>query len=200
MPVEGLPGKTLWVLYAADGQYRLGQFDGHRFVPESGKLRIWYGHFYASQTFSNVPDNRRIQIGWGNGITFPGGPFNQQMTVPCELTLRSTPEGVRMLARPAAELASLRGKTHQFDGLALKPGDHPLPGLTGDLFDVRAEAEVGDKGAFALNIAGTPVVYDAIKKTLACGDVTAPLAPAGQVVRLRILIDRGSIEVFGNGG
>jgi fructan beta-fructosidase len=200
MPVEGLPGKTLWVLYAADGQYRLGQFDGHRFVPESGKLRIWYGHFYASQTFSDVPDNRRIQIGWGNGITFPGGPFNQQMTVPCELTLRSTPEGVRMLARPVAELALLRGKTHRFDSLALTSGDHPLPGLAGSLFEVRAEAEVGESGVFGLNIAGTRIDYDAVKKSLACGDVTAPLAPEGQVVRLRILVDRGSIEVFGNDG
>jgi len=200
MPVEESPGKTLWVLHAADGQYRLGQFDGHRFTPESDKLRLWYGSFYASQTFSDTPDSRRIQLGWGNGISFPGQPFNQQMTIPCELTLRSTPGGVRMLARPVAELTLLRGKTHRFDGPALKPGDHPLPGLTGNLFEVRAEAEVGDRGVFALNIAGTPVVYDAIRKTLACGDVTAPLAPEGQVVRLRILIDRGSIEVFGNDG
>jgi fructan beta-fructosidase len=94
----------------------------------------------------------------------------------------------------------LRGKSHQFDGLAVTPGDHPFPGLTGNLLEVRAEAEVGDRGVFALNIADTPVVYDAIKRTLTCGDVTAPLAPEGQVVRLRILIDRGSIEVFGNDG
>lgn len=200
MPVEGLPGKTLWVLYAADGQYQLGQFDGHRFVPESDKLRIWYGNFYASQTFSDAPDSRRIQIGWGNGISFPGEPFNQQMTVPCELRLRSTPEGVRIVVHPVAELALLRGKTHRFDGLALKPGDHPLPALAGSGFEVRAEAEVGDTGVFGLNIAGTRIGYDAVKKSLACGDVTAPLAPEGQVVRLRILVDRGSIEVFGNDG
>jgi fructan beta-fructosidase len=199
-PQGSSPGLSRWILHAADGQYQLGKFDGRRFVPESDKLRLWYGNFYASQTFSDTPDSRRIQLGWGNGITFPGEPFNQQMTVPCELTLRSTPEGVRMLARPAAELILLRGKTHKFDGLALNPGDHPLPGLTGNLFEVRAEAEVGDRGVFTLNIAGTPVAYDAIKKTLACGDVTAPLAPEGQVVRLRILVDRGSIEVFGNDG
>ena len=200
MPLEGRPGQSRWVLHAADGEYRLGEFDGHRFTPVSDKLRLWYGNFYASQTFSDTPDSRRIQLGWGNGISFQGEPFNQQMTVPCELTLRATPEGVRLMARPVAELNSLRGKTHRFDGLALKPGDNPLPGLTGSLFEVRAEAEVGGSGVFALNIAGTPVVYDAIKKTLACGDVTAPLAPKGQVVRLRILIDRGSIEVFGNDG
>jgi fructan beta-fructosidase len=200
MPVEGLPGKTLWVVHAADGQYQLGKFDGHRFVPESGKLRTWYGNFYASQTFSDTPDNRRIQIGWGNGITFPGEPFNQQMTVPCELKLRSTPAGVRMLARPVAELAVLRAKTHRFDGQAINPRDHLNFDPTVSQFDVRAEVEVGADGGFALNIAGTPVVYDAIKKTLACGDVIAPLAPEGKFVRLRILVDRGSLEIFGNDG
>ena len=85
-------------------------------MPETGKIRLWHGNFYASQTFSDTPDGRRILIGWGNGITFPGEPFNQQMTLPCELTLRPTTEGVRLFARPVAELASLRGKEHSFDG------------------------------------------------------------------------------------
>ena len=105
LAVEGDPGRRLWVLHAADGEYRLGKFDGRRFEPETGKLRLWHGNFYASQTFSDTPDGRRIQIGWANGIAFPGEPFNQQMTVPCELTLRSTAEGVRLFARPVAEVA-----------------------------------------------------------------------------------------------
>ena len=97
--MEGDSGRRLWVLHAADGEYRLGKFDGRRFEPETGKLRVWHGNFYASQTFSDTPDGRRIQIGWANGIAFPGEPFNQQMTVPCELTLRPTAEGVRLFAR-----------------------------------------------------------------------------------------------------
>ena len=47
---------------------------------------------------------------------------------------------------------------------------------------------------------GVPVVYDAAKKTLTCGDKTAPLAPESGKVSLQILVDRGSIEVFGNNG
>ena len=58
------------------------------------------------------PDGRRIQIGWGNGIAFPGMPFNQQMSIPCELTLHSTDDGIRMFARPVAEIDSLHGKKH----------------------------------------------------------------------------------------
>src|SRR5205814_1436495 len=96
LPVDSNRAKTKWVLYAGDGQYVLGSFDGKTFHRESGKHRLWYGNFYAAQTFSATPDGRRIQIGWGNGITFPGMPFNQQMTFPCELTLRTTGAGVRM--------------------------------------------------------------------------------------------------------
>ena len=34
-------------------------------------------------------------------------PFNQQVTFPCELTLRSTPDGVRLFREPIRELATL---------------------------------------------------------------------------------------------
>jgi fructan beta-fructosidase len=192
--------RRLWVLYAADGEYQLGNFDGHRFLPETGKIRLWHGNFYASQTFSDTPDGRRIQIGWGQGITFPGESFNQQMTVPCELLLRHTSDGARLFARPVSELTVLRGKEHVFDGLTLKRGEQVLAGPAGDLLEVMVEAEIADTAAFTLNVRGTKVVFDSSKKSLSCGDISAPLAPDGQVVRLRVLLDRGSIEVFGNDG
>ena len=59
-----------------------------------------FGNFYAAQTFLNAPNGRRIQIGWGQGITFPGMPFNQQMTFPVELSLRSRKDcGTRSLEK-----------------------------------------------------------------------------------------------------
>ena len=45
-----------------------------------------------------------------------------------------------------------------------------------------------------------PIVYDAAKGTLSVGKVAAPLALADGVVRLRVLVDRGSVEVFGEEG
>ncbi len=200
IPVEGDPGRKLWVLYGGDGEYRLGGFDGHRFAPETGKQRLWHGNFYASQTFSDAPDHRRIQIGWGNGITFPGESFNQQMTVPCELTLRARADGVRLYARPVAELATLRRKEHVYKELTLHAREHELKGPAGNLLEINVEAEVGDAGAFTLNVRGTAVSYNAMTKTVSVGDVSAPLKPEASVVRLRILLDRGSIEVFGNDG
>jgi fructan beta-fructosidase len=200
LPVAGNAGTRLWVLHAADGAYQLGQFDGRRFEPTTPKARVWYGNFYASQTFSDTPDHRRIQIGWANGITFPGEPFNQQMTVACELTLRPTADGPRLFARPAAELASLRQSEHILYGFTLAAGERKLEGLVGRLLDIDIEAEVGEKGAFEVGVRGTMVAYDGVKKVLTCGKVSAPLAPERTTVRLRILLDRGSIEVFGNDG
>jgi len=201
LPVEGEPGRTLWVLSAADGEYLLGRFDGHEFAPEAGgKLRNRFGHFYAAQTFSDAPDGRRVQVGWGREITFPGRPFNQQMTFPCELTLRPADGGVRLYARPVAGLAGLRAKSHAWRDPAIRPGEDPLAGLAGDLFEVRIEAAVGGSGGFTLSTFGVPIAYDAACRTLNCGGVAAPLDPVAGVVRVQVLIDRGSIEAFGGDG
>ena len=82
----------------------LGDFDGRAFHSTSGKDKhqLWYGNFYAAQTFSNTPDRRRIQIGWANGVTFPGMPFNQQMALPVRADLahrRRRPAAVRRAGR-----------------------------------------------------------------------------------------------------
>ena len=159
-----------------------------------------HGNFYAAQTFSNAPGGRRIQIGWGQGIAFPGMPFNQQMTFPCELTLRTTEDGVRMFAEPVKEIEKLHGKRHAWAGKVVKPGENLLAGIEGDLFEVRGDFEVKGVDAVEISIRGVPVVYDVKKQQLSCRGVTAPLTAPGGRVRLRLLIDRGSIEAFGNGG
>lgn len=43
---------------------QIGKFDGKTFRKESGPLGTTHGAFYAAQTFSDVPDGHRIQIGW----------------------------------------------------------------------------------------------------------------------------------------
>jgi fructan beta-fructosidase len=192
------PGKSAWVLYAADGEYVLGEFDGHRFVPRTKKQRLWYGDFYAAQTFSNAPDGRRIQIGWAR-IDFPGMPFNQQMTLPCELTLHHSPEGDRLFAMPVAEPKSLRfGLIHP--DLKTVDGKPTVIRGIGELLKIDAEFQVGPTGSFSLAVRGVPITYDAAKATLSCGGVTAPLVPTEGKIKIQALLDRGSVEVFGNDG
>jgi fructan beta-fructosidase len=189
-----------WVLYGADGKYALGQFDGRTFTAEPEKHQLWFGNFYAAQTYSNAPDERRVQIGWGQGITFPGMPFNQQMTVPVDLTLRSTPLGPRLFAWPVEELESLRAKLHLFADVRVKPGENPLEDISGELFDIEAEIELGDARFCGFDVRGVAVTYDTDSREIQCGKHKAPLDPEGDIIRLRLLVDRGSIELFGNGG
>ena len=132
LTVDGDPGRKLWAIYAADGKYKLGEFDGKTFTPTSGpeKLAFRHGNFYAAQTFSDEPKGRRVQVGWANGVTFPGAGFNQQMTLPAELTLRSTPDGPRLFAQPVDELKSLRAGVRDLGKMTLEPGaKDPLEGI-----------------------------------------------------------------------
>jgi fructan beta-fructosidase len=200
LPIEGEAKKTKWVLYAADGLYVLGDFDGKTFTAETKKLRTWHGNFYAAQTFSDAPDGRRVQIGWANGVSFPDMPFNQQMTIPCQLTLRKTADGVRMFAYPVKEVDSLGEKAFSLKGGKVGKGEDPLAKVKGELLDVRAEIEPPKEGGFAFDLRGVAVRYDAVKGQLYAGKLAMPLKPIDGKVRLRLLLDRGSLEAFGNDG
>lgn len=202
LPIDDDPNKTLWVLYAADAKYMLGAFDGETFHPESGpeKLTLWHGAFYAPQTFSNEPKGRRIQIGWGRGVEFPGSSFNQQMVLPVELTLRTTPDGPRLFANPVPELQSLRLEKHDFAGETLKPGSNPLSDLSGKLFEIEAAIKPGDAEAVEFDLRGVSVVYDVREQELSCKDVKISLPLEDDELRLRLFLDEGSIEIFAGDG
>ncbi len=203
LPIDGDTKKTKWVLYGADGRYVVGTFDGKTFTAEPGRHRLWHGPFYAAQTFSNAPAGRRIQIGWAQ-IDFPGMPFNQQMTFPVELRLRTTPDGVRMFAEPVAELAKLQRQTAAIAGdqwQTVIAGKPLTTRVGGALLDIRADAAPIRRAALRHRRArGIPIAYDAKKQTLTCGKVTAPVALDGGTLRLRMLVDRASVEVFANDG
>ena len=205
MKVEGeTSGDTAevkWVWTAANAKYLVGSFDGRRFTPESNRpLQVDFGkNYYAVQTYSDAPDGRRIQIGWMRDGRFPRMPFNQQMSFPHELRLRRTPDGLRLFSAPVREIELLHGRSHEWADLMLKPGDNPLSGLAGELFDITAEFKNVDARAFGLKVRGEPVVYSTADQRLtALG--SAPLALTGGVLRLRLLVDRTSIETFADDG
>jgi fructan beta-fructosidase len=202
LPVAGAGGEKKWVLYAADGKYLTGDFDGKAFTPDGKeKKQLWYGNFYAAQTFSNAPDGRRIQIGWAQGISFPGMPFNQQMTVPCQLTLHKTDDGVRMFAEPVKELEALIPLKTGVDAVGtIERGDSELTDKYWRTYDLTCVFKARGAEAFGFTGPGVSVTYDVKKQELTCGKLTAPLKPIDGEVRLRILVDRASIEVFANDG
>jgi sucrose-6-phosphate hydrolase SacC (GH32 family) len=198
LPIDGNLSKTKWVFWGANGRYLLGSFDGKVFTPEAGPFDSHFGrNRYAAQTFSDIPktDGRRIQIAWMQGGDYPGMPFNQQMSIPAVLTLKTFTDGVRLCTEPVKEVEDLREKHHAWSG-KLAPGENPLAEISGELFDIRAVFEPGDAAAVGLKIRGAEIRYDAKEKKLSCMGASAPAELNGGRIGLRVLVDRSSIEIF----
>ena len=135
-----------------------------------------------------------------NGGQYPDMPFNQQMSFPCELTLHTTPEGIRLFRRPVREIEKLEASKHSWGNRALKPGENLPYAMSGELIELRAEIKLGTATEFGFTVRGEKVAYDVAKSELVCLDKAAPLAVDEEIITLQVLLDRTSIEVFGNDG
>lgn len=239
VPVDGNTKNMKWVISDAGTAYEVGDFDGKNWVglgdkDKAGKrLKYEYGDcYYASQVFNQAPDHRVIQIGWfqskAEGYPFidAGMPFTQQLSVPAEVTLRTTPDGIRMYRNPVKELAGLYTKTSKLDNLTAEAANAKLAALTLELIDL--SLAFVPAGNFVLNVRGLTISYDAAKQEFSFtnqarveAEKTAflkkpadkqkggykenPLraVPAPAVdgtVKLRVLVDRASLELFVNDG
>jgi sucrose-6-phosphate hydrolase SacC (GH32 family) len=118
-----------------------GNFDGAVFSPEYGKYFNTRGSQYAAQTYNNIPDGRRIQIAWGR-IEQPGMPFNQMMLFPAELSLRTTPEGVRLFSEPVRELSALHNKKYYWENLSGSELNEKLKEIDEGLLHVKMDIEI----------------------------------------------------------
>ncbi|RLS57205.1 MAG: 2,6-beta-D-fructofuranosidase [Planctomycetota bacterium] len=198
--IQGTAEKR-WVLYGADGKYATGQFDGKTFIPDGPKQQLWYGNFYAAQTYSNDPQGRIIQIGWGRDINFPGMPFNQQMVVPVELTLHKREGRIVMHAQPARELDGLRGNSRQTVSLSVSGGGSSSVSLVNSVPSRwKLDLQLNDARIVKLNMKGVPVVVDREKGLLTCHQMSAPIDVHEGKLSMEVLLDRGSMELFVNQG
>jgi len=195
--------ESKWILYGGSGEYLIGSFDGRQFKSQAGPVPFHYGNcFYASQTFNNIPkkDGRRIQIAWGR-VAMPEMPFNQMMLFPVTLSLRTTEEGPRMFARPIREIERLYKRKWQWENKIIKPGDNLLSELSGELFHILVELQVNDDvQETGFVIRDIPVVYNVQQQELSCQKKTSPLIRVYDKIRLELLVDRTSIEIYGNDG
>jgi sucrose-6-phosphate hydrolase SacC (GH32 family) len=117
-----------------------------------------------------------------------------------ELGLRTTADGVRMVARPVREIERLHEGGRQWKDLNLPMGRNPVPGVEGELFHIRVSFRPGEAKRVGFVIRGIEVAYDAKEQRLTCLDKAAPMAMTDGLVRLELLADRTSIEVFGDDG
>lgn len=209
LQVDGDPAQTKWVIYDASFDYEIGSFDGTTFTTEAGPFHASRGNFYAAQSFNQAPDGRIVQIGWMNGgpdsASAYGLPYNQQMAFPCDLTLRTTPAGVRLCAFPVPEISSLVSSSQQVTAQTLTPTSNLLAGMGNlDLVDLSIEFDPGTAAQVILDLPRTSVRYEKATGvfTFTGTDGNQAVAMDGSFmprngrVKLRLLLDRLTLETY----
>ena len=183
---------------------------------------------YATVTWSDAPDGRHVALGWMSNWEYadrvPTTQYRSGNTIPRDLKLFKAPDGELYIASsPSPELLSIRGnavaKAAKFN-VSSKGKKFNLPKQNDGICEITADIQAPKDGSVAFtlsNSAGEKVVisYDEASHLLkfdrSNGTLTdiAPSFPAvteaptfetDGKLSLRIFVDNGSIEVFGNDG
>ena len=199
------------------GQY---EKESHKFKREKVTSADYGLDFYAAQTLL-TQDGRRILIGWMQSwdanITPASFQWSGMMTIPRELTL----EHGRIYQRPVRELEKYRTDMVRYDNLSIT-GSTILKNITGRVLELLVEITGFDFEYFRIQFAKsdeyqTFLQYSHKKRCLTIDrthsgidrDVVCrrkmELAPiqeenGKEMLKLRILLDKYSVEVFANDG
>ena len=237
--VDGNNSNMKWVIADAGTRYEVGDFDGKKWIGLGDKdkndkrFQFDYGDaYYAAQVFNQGPDKRVVHVGWLRSkqqgyrpFLEAEMPFTQQMSIPAEITLKTTPEGIRMYRNPVKEIENLYTKTTKIENLNHTEVNTKLASLSPELIDMTVVFEPSSNATF--NIRGLKINYDYGKKEFNftntkriegekpaflknpkfkgrkyrdTGFRAIPAQPVNGKVTLRILVDRASLEIFTNGG
>jgi len=204
LSVDGNDKNKKWLLYDASFDYEVGEFDGKSFSSDKKSYLGDFGtNFYAAQSFNNSPDGRTVMLGWMRGgknsiFQKAGMPFNQQLSFPTTMELRTTPEGIRLYRWPINEIEKLYTKSYKFKNLSVDKLNAKLADVNAELMDLSIVFE--QKKSLKLILRGLEINYDGKNEVFTYGK-TRLVAPAidGKVM-LRVLLDRASIELFANNG
>lgn len=198
LPLDGNRNSMKWVLIQGSGKYSVGTFNGTEFKEETGRYPCDAGDFYATQTWGNADtgDGRRIQAAWMRFSHFPEMPFSQQVTFPCELTLRTTLSGPRIFREPIQEIAGLHRSQDSWTNRTLKANELLPLAPSGRLFHIKAQLNIPQGSRLELKIRGISLILTS--KNIEFGDRHA--AAESEIKAIEILVDRASIEAFVNHG
>ncbi|MFT8362725.1 MAG: GH32 C-terminal domain-containing protein [Sporolactobacillus sp.] len=179
---------------------------------------------YAVNTFNNLPQNKRIMIGWMNnwqyGQSIPTSPWRSAMTIPKRLSLSNENGELVLTQSPVYQLTELNRHSQRINCLTINSGVLPLP-FKGEAYKITAVFKQKSAEKFGLNLRTgsgqkTSVGYDAESNQLfidrtKSGNIAfdpsfpsvqqAPLALSrNHKLKLTILVDWSSVEVFAHGG
>lgn len=202
LPVDGNPQNTMWVMYGASGTYMLGDFDGKVFTPKHGKYYYCGGSIYAAQTFTGIPesDGRRIQIGWDR-INHPNLPVNGCMTLPTELTLRTTKDGVRLFCNPIKELNSLEQEGIKAENLTAEQANRLLaPYADNDVIRIRFTMKLSHATSAGLSFNGQNLVDYDMNGNRINGVFYSPEDMTSMELTADLIVDRTAVDLFIDNG
>lgn len=198
-PLTDGEGVTKWVFWSADGYYRLGDFDGYAFTPETEVLSAYGTKLpYAAQTYAGV-EGRRITVAWLR-MQNDRGNYRGLMSIPAELSLVRQGEAYRLALWPVEELRALR-----------RPADGPAPGqqhwrkaLEGKPLELELAWQAGGMGTSWLKLGEALLTVDHERGIIA---VSGPGAEGSEIpfdrkspLSLDVVLDQEVVEFYGSSG
>ncbi|HEV3165016.1 MAG TPA: glycoside hydrolase family 32 protein [Isosphaeraceae bacterium] len=185
--------------------------------------------FYASQSWNDAPgDGRPVWIAWMNNWQYaneiPTSPWRGAMTIVRAMSLRKTTDGLRLVQSPVEGLKAIRRQHHKIEGRSIPAGETQLnaEGVEGLALEVILEFEHGDAEDFGLKVRcgdgeETVIGVDRRAQTVYVdrshsGNVNfsphfagrhsahLSIGDGSQLVRLHVIVDATSVEVFADAG
>jgi sucrose-6-phosphate hydrolase SacC (GH32 family) len=190
----------------------------------------WVDHgkdYYAAISWNDAPDNKRYMIGWMSNWEYandvPTAPWRSAQSLPREVRLSEIDGDIRLIQAPVDSIQQLRRPpVVEQRNVAIRPGSHALAEQRADgaALDIEATFRPGNADRFGIKVrtgAGqeTVIGYDSRTQHLELdrrrsgetqfstgfgGIQRAPLPMRDGTVKLRILVDWSSVEVFGGQG
>jgi len=207
----------------------LGSFDGVSFMPDTvNTAALWLDHgrdFDGVTSWENVPaqDGRRIVAGVMNsyGGNPPTATYKSIISIPRELKLKRLNGQLYLTQQPVQELTAAGVTLSSFSNTPLAIGQSMLETINGRGLDIELDFTPAVGSVVHLEVRRgtgekTVISYDHSTATLsmdrtnsgnigyhpdAGGVHTKALATTGNgALRLRVLVDESSVEVFGGEG
>lgn len=209
-------------------QYFVGTFDGKKFTndfPTSTKWMDWGKDHYATVTFDSAPDGRCVALGWMSNWQYqtvmPTSQYRGANTIARDLTLFERDGDIMIKCAPSPEILSARKDTVEIPSFKVSD-TYELPQLLEDndgAYEI--EMTIRNSGArkLVMKLMNSKDEYVYMYYDMLRGQFVMDRSSSGNVdfnpdfaaitvapaaisdeMKLRIFVDRSSIEVFGNDG
>lgn len=192
-------GETYWVFHGGDSRYVIGKFEGLHYTVIHAPLEpMSYGPcFYAGQTIENV--NRTVAIFWlgsWGGLTVSSFPFRCSATIPTELALKETPDGLRIYRYPIKELETIYDNEIKITSDSCE--------CSAPYFDAEFTIDWTKTASDSITIKVAEKEYVLEKNRFCAEHIQKPglteIEFSEDVTAVRVLADRDSVEMFFNNG